>query len=194
MKFFFSLIILLSSVGLDGCMQHPSLAEQQRPQHWGSVISQPHNLYQISHDIYRSEQPSNELIPTLKTYQITTVINLRARNEDASVLKDQAFNLIHIPINTWAIDREDLLAVMRSIQTAKKQNHKVLIHCYHGSDRTGTSIAMYRIIFENWSIEDAVNEMKQGGYGFHVIWKNIDYLFTPENVKWIRQQMMNSSS
>jgi hypothetical protein len=31
--------------------------------------------------------------------------------------------------------------------------------------------------------------MKQGGYGSHVIWKNIDHLFTPENVQWIQQQL-----
>ncbi|OJU56931.1 MAG: protein tyrosine phosphatase, partial [Acinetobacter sp. 39-4] len=138
--------------------------------------------------------PSNELIPILKHYNIDTVINLRARNEDAKVLKDQPFNLVHIPIYTWAINRQDLLQTMQAIQTAKQNNQKVLIHCYHGSDRTGANIAMYRIIFENWPIEDAVKEMKQGGYGFHVIWKNIDHLFTPDNVKWIQQQLLNPSS
>jgi hypothetical protein len=35
---------------------------------------------------------------------------------------------------------------------------------------------MYRIIFQHWSIEEAKREMKQGGYGFHPIWKNMtDY-------------------
>ena len=82
---------------------------------------------------------------------------------------------------------------MQTIQTAKQHNQKVLVHCYHGSDRTGATIAMYRIIFENWSIEDAAKEMKQGGYGFHIIWKNIDQLFSPENVKWIQQQLLNPS-
>ncbi|MEW7963686.1 protein tyrosine phosphatase, partial [Acinetobacter baumannii] len=42
-------------------------------------------------------------------------------------------------------------------------------------------------------IDDAVKEMKQGGYGYHIIWKNIDRLFTPENVKWIQQQLSNPS-
>ena len=42
-------------------------------------------------------------------------------------------------------------------------------------------------------LETAVKEMKQGGYGFHIIWKNIDQLFTPENVKWIQQQLLNPS-
>ena len=186
-------VIFISSLSLDGCMKHASLEQHQRPQHWGSLISDTHNFYQISQNVFRSEQPSNELIPLLKKYQIGTVINLRARNEDAKVLRDQPFNLVHIPINTWSIDRNDLLEAMQTIQTAKQHNQKVLVHCYHGSDRTGATIAMYRIIFENWSIEDAVKEMKQGGYGFHIIWKNIDQLFSPENVKWIQQQLLNPS-
>ncbi|MEG2266064.1 MAG: protein tyrosine phosphatase, partial [Acinetobacter sp.] len=33
-----------------------------------------------------------------------------------------------------------------------------------------------------------------GGYGFHAIWRNIDNLFTPENVKWIREQLTNPST
>jgi len=187
-------LTLISTLSMGGCMKHPSLDDEQRPKNWGTLISNTHNFYQISNDVFRSDQPSNELIPSLKQYNIDTVINLRARNEDAKVLKDQPFNLVHIPIYTWAINREDLLQAMRAIQTAKQHNQKVLIHCYHGSDRTGATIAMYRIIFENWSIEDAVKEMKQGGYGFHVIWKNIDHLLSPENVKWIQQQLSNPSS
>ncbi|WP_026040136.1 MULTISPECIES: dual specificity protein phosphatase family protein [unclassified Acinetobacter] len=187
-------LTLISILSLGGCMKHPSLDGEQRPKNWGTLISPTHNFYQISNDVFRSDQPSNELIPILKKYKIETVINLRSRNEDAKVLKDQPFNLVHIPIYTWAINREDLLEAMRAIQTAKQNNQKVLVHCYHGSDRTGATIAMYRIIFENWSIDEAVKEMKQGGYGFHVIWKNIDPLFSPENVKWIQQQLSNPSS
>lgn len=184
-------VVLLSTLNVSGCMQHSSLEKDQRPQNWGTLISNTHNFYQISSDVFRSEQPSIDLIPSLEAHQINTIINLRARNEDAKVLKDQPFNLVHIPINTWAINRKDLLEAMRVIQTAKQQKQKILVHCYHGSDRTGATIAMYRIIFEHWAIEDAVKEMKQGGYGYHIIWKNIDHLFTPENVKWIQQQLSN---
>ena len=45
----------------------------------------------------------------------------------------------------------------------------------------------------NWKVEDALNEMKHGGYGFHPIWINIEKLFTPENIKWIREQLANPS-
>ncbi len=162
MKKLLASTVLISTLSITGCMTHPSLDQEQRPKHWGTVLANTHNFYQISPDVFRSEQPSAELIPLLKQYQIGTVINLRTRNEDAKVLQQQSLNLVHIPIQTWAINREDLLQAMRAIHTAKQQNQKVLVHCYHGSDRTGATIAMYRIIFENWSIEDATKEMKQG--------------------------------
>ena len=92
-------VVLLSTPNVSGCMQHSSLEKDQRPQNWGTLISNTHNFYQISSDVFRSEQPSIDLIPSLEAYQINTIINLRARNEDAKVLKDQPFNLVHIPIS-----------------------------------------------------------------------------------------------
>ena len=188
-----SAIILIVSLQLTACMTTQALPDHERPQNWGSVINKQHNLYQISPMLYRSEQPNSVFIPELKKNNIDVVINLRSRNKDKMLLAEQNFKLFHIPINTWAMDRNDLLDVMKAIQTAKQQDQKVLIHCYHGSDRTGASVAMYRIIYENWTIDDALNEMKHGGYGFHPIWGNIEKLFTPENIKWIREQLTNPS-
>ncbi|WP_151980362.1 dual specificity protein phosphatase family protein [Acinetobacter guerrae] len=190
--FLFSFTVCIT-LNLSGCITHPALPLEQRPIQWGSLIKLEHNFYKISNDVYRSEQPSQALIPELRQQQIQTIINLRSRNDDINVLNQKEFNLIHVPIHTWAINRADLLQVMQHIQVSKQNKQKILLHCYHGSDRTGASIAMYRIIFENWSIETAVQEMKYGSYGYHPIWINIEKIFTPENIKWIREQLTNPS-
>ena len=185
--------IFISCLSLTGCIKTAPLDAQERPHHWGVELRSSHNFYQISSILYRSEQPDHVLLDDLQKHQISKVINLRGRDKNQDILGNSGFNLIHIPIHTWAIDREDLLKVMQQIQLAKDKNEKVVIHCYHGSDRTGASIAMYRIIFQNWSIQDALREMKHGGYGYHVIWQNIPKIFTPENIKWIREQLSNPS-
>lgn len=191
------MILLSVSFIFTGCMTSNPLPLNERPQHWGKVVHQQHNFYQISPTLFRSEQPDADLAPVLREQQIDVIINLRSRHHDPERLKNaidmQKIKFVHIPIHTWQIDREDLLAVMKTIKEAEQQQQKVLIHCYHGSDRTGASVAMYRIIFQHWSIEEAKREMKQGGYGFHPIWKNIDRLFSPENIKWIQQQLLNPS-
>ena len=185
--------ILTLSFMVSGCITTPSLPKEQRPTHWAKELNRAENFYQISADVFRSEQPDVNLVPQLKQNRIDVVINLRSRDLDSTQLKDQNLKLIHIPINTWSINREDLLQVMFEIQQAKAFEQKILIHCYHGSDRTGASIAMYRIIFEGWSTQDALDEMKYGGYGFHPIWINIEKIFTPENIRWIREQLSNPS-
>ena len=185
--------VLMSSSSLMGCITSPALSSEQRPPHWGTILNQKDNFHQISEQVFRSEQPTAELIPQLKAHDIDVVINLRSRNKNLAVLPSTDFKLVHVPIHTWAMSREDLLQVMQQIQQAKVLNQKVLIHCYHGSDRTGASVAMYRIIFEKWKIEDALNEMKHGGYGFHPVWIHIEKIFSPENVKWIQQQLSNPS-
>ncbi|AYO55461.1 dual specificity protein phosphatase family protein [Acinetobacter wuhouensis] len=182
-------IILSASVQLTACITTSALPDHERPQQWGTLVNQQHNFYRISDTVFRSEQPNAEIIPELRKHDIDVVINLRSRDKDKTVLSQQNFQLVHVPIHTWALDRDDLLTVMKTIQTAKSKNQKVLIHCYHGSDRTGASVAMYRIIFENWSTQDALNEMKHGGYGFHPIWINIEKQFSTENIQWIRQQL-----
>ena len=33
--------------------------------------------------------------------------------------------------------------------------------------------AIYRIAVQGWTKEEAIQEMEEGGYGFHEVWKNL---------------------
>ena len=55
----------------------------------------------------------------------------------------------------WA----DFLDVLRD-----PANLPVLVHCYRGVHRTGSYVAVYRIEFEGWSVEKALEEMVDLGY------------------------------
>ncbi|CAB1217191.1 dual specificity protein phosphatase family protein [Acinetobacter bouvetii] len=193
MKKYIGIICISAACFVTGCMKSSALPKDERPSTWSQTIDKKNNFYQVSEWVYRSEQPHSDLLPELKKNHINIVINLRSSDSDPELFHDTSFQLIHIPINTWAMNRNDLLKVMHVLQDAQMRHKKVLIHCYHGSDRTGASIAMYRIIFQHWSIADALNEMKHGGYGFHPVWINIEQLFSPKNVRWIQQQLLNPS-
>ena len=41
------------------------------------------------------------------------------------------------------------------------------------SDVTGLMSAMYRVLEQGWSVEDALAELTEGGYGYHSVWTNI---------------------
>ncbi|MDU5863608.1 MAG: protein tyrosine phosphatase, partial [Acinetobacter sp.] len=90
-----SLIAFVLCLNLQGCMQHESIAHEHRPKDWGTLVSQTHNFYQVSNDVFRSEQPNAAMIPELKHHQIGTIINLRAKDSDELVFKNENFNLVH---------------------------------------------------------------------------------------------------
>lgn len=144
------LVMLSLCISVSGCMTTPALPETERPQHWGQSIQPAHNFYQISETVFRSEQPDQDLVQSLKAQEIDVIINLRSRNQDLKKLSNQGFKLVHIPIHTWAIDREDLLKVMQQIQHAEQNQQKVLLHCYHGSDRTDASLGMKSAWVIDW--------------------------------------------
>lgn len=40
-------------------------------------------------------------------------------------------------------------------------------------------VALYRMVYQNWEREEALNEMLNGGYGYHSMWKDIvDFIKT----------------
>ena len=48
---------------------------------------------------------------------------------------------------------------------------------------------MYRIIYQNWTIEDARQEMKNGGFGYHSVWKNLDNLLSQDGVNKVKAEL-----
>jgi len=49
--------------------------------------------------------------------------------------------------------------------------------------------AMYRIVEQNWSKDEAIKEMVDGGYGFHPTWANIIKYIRNVDVKKIRIEL-----
>ena len=94
-------------------------------------------------------------------------LNLRQFHDDEDELSDTPIKTYHIPINTSEMSYEQLV---KSVSYLLKRDGKTLVHCLHGSDRTGTVIARYRIGVEGWSKKKAIDEFVNGGFGFHSFW------------------------
>ena len=138
-------------------------ASASRPAQWAQPVATPYNLYQMSPTLYRSALPDSAAQPLLEKLHITTVINFLPE-ADSSWLKTPGVTQVQLPYRTNHVDDADVLAALRAIQTAQAKG-PVLMHCKHGSDRTGLMSAMYRVVIEDWSKEDALKEMTQGGFG-----------------------------
>lgn len=190
-------LALICMMSLNGCISTSAIEQSQRPTQWATSVNPQNNLYKITATLYRSDQPFKADAQQLNDLNIKTIVNLRTRNQDAVEFINSNTQLIHIPIQTWAITDQNIADALWHIKQGQDKGG-VLVHCYHGSDRTGLTIAMYRIIYQNWPIEDAKQEMKHGGYGFHPIWQNISAFFQPERVEkiksLIKQKELNQPS
>ena len=102
---------------------------------------------------------------------------------------NNAITLYEIPLDTGSITEDDLYKILTVIRDAPKP---LLIHCWHGSDRTGCSVAAYRIVFENWSVEDAISELMKPEYGHHKnIYTNIPELLRKADWKKIKMTILD---
>jgi len=144
-----------------------------RPAHWAEPISLEGvpNLHRITPTLYRSEQPSALGMKNLEKLGIRSVINLRYFNNDKKEAKGTSLRTERVKILTWNVDDRHVIDVMRMIRDPA--NGPYLIHCQHGADRTGLMSAMYRMLEQGWTAEEAVAELKHGGYGYHSMWTNI---------------------
>ena len=135
---------------------------------WAKPVEQSVNLFQVTPTLFRSEQLTAKDEALLQQNNIKTIINLRFfdRNDDQEELSNLPLNLVNHPLKSWRIKPKEIAAVLYDIEQAQKKGG-VLVHCYHGADRTGLIIGMYRIVNQGWSIEEAKREMVEGPYGFH---------------------------
>ncbi len=163
------------------------VGESGRPGNWAVPIELQGvgNLHKVNENLYRSEQPTGEGMKNLKEkIGIKTVINLRAFHSDADEVRGTGLLNEELSVKTWHIENEDVVRVLKLIRN--KENGPFLIHCQHGADRTGLMSAMYRIVEQGWTKEEAIKEMVDGGYGFHPIWSNIIKYIRNVDIKKIK--------
>jgi len=129
------------------------------------------NFHKVSEDLYRGAQPTAEGMQELKKLGIKTVINLRAFHSDRDEIGETELDYEHIPIPAWRLKEEHVIQFLKLV--IDKSRTPVFVHCMHGADRTGVMSAIYRIVIEDWTKEEAIKEMTEGGFGFHKIWKNL---------------------
>lgn len=171
----------------------PAIAEDaQRPSTWavpvaGDVVK---NFYRLDDKVYRSAQPDDEDMVALETFGIREVLNLRYFHTDDSEARSTGLKLHRVPMNASEIKDEDVIAALKYIRDAKGP---IVIHCWHGSDRTGTIAAMYRIVFQGWSKEAAIEELEKGDYGYHAtVYPNIPEYIRGADVPMIRKRLKRS--
>lgn len=168
----------------------PNWADEpvQKPSTWAAAVVNPElkNFYKVDEHLYRSAQPNPAGMKQLEKLGIVNVLNLRQFHTDTKEAEGTRLHLHHVSMNAALIKDEDIVAALNIISAAKGP---VLVHCWHGSDRTGAVVAMYRILFQGWSKADAIAEMVEGGFGHHAIYSNIAKYIKEVDVEAMRRKL-----
>jgi protein tyrosine phosphatase (PTP) superfamily phosphohydrolase (DUF442 family) len=137
-----------------------------RPVEWAQPVlgTKLDNFFRVDTNLFRSEQPGKSDIPALKAMDVKTVLSLRHYHKDSKEFEKAGIRMLHYKMDAGSVSVSNLVAVLKMIQEAPKP---VLVHCLHGSDRTGFIVAGYRMVMMGWSPQQAVEELRSGGYGYH---------------------------
>ena len=175
-------VLLLTLIG---CASTPTA---NRPETWAQPVKLEGvpNLYWVANELYRGDQPSPQGMQNLKELGLKTIINLRSFHSDRDEIGDTGLAYEHITMKAWHPEEKEAVRFLKIV--TDPQRTPVLVHCQHGSDRTGAMIAIYRIAVQGWSKAEAIREMTEGGFGFHYIWSNLPRWIENLDIDRIKRQ------
>ena len=193
-------LVALATAGLvAGCAGQSGTttlgAARQRNPRWAVPLQGPGlaNFNKVSEDLYRGAQPKPEGIRELKRLGVKTIVNLRLLHSDRDEIKKAGLDIKkgdigyeRIKMEAWDADEDEVVRFLKVI--ADPARRPVFVHCKHGADRTGTMCAVYRVVFQGWSKEDAVDEMRNGGYGYHSIWRGLPKFVMRMDVERLKRE------
>lgn len=144
-----------------------------RPANWAQpiVVADVKNCFQVTTNLYRGAQPSAEGFKNLKAMGVKTVVNLRAWHSDKDEVAGIGLKSVRFGMEPWRGDEEDVIRFLKVVTDTN--NLPAFVHCQRGADRTGMMCAMYRITVCGWTKEQAINEMKNGGFNFSPVWHEL---------------------
>ncbi len=95
------------------------------------------------------------------------------------------FKYVHIRMEAWDAEEDELARFLKVV--ADPANQPVFVHCKYGADRTGTAVATYRIVCQGWTKEEAIAEMRSGGFNFHEVWKGLPKFLRDMDARKLRK-------
>ena len=126
-----------------------------------------YNFRQVTPNVYRSGLVSKESVPYLKELGIKTVITfdnkLKRVETERAFYEGTGIEFISIPWSGFSDPDDETIQKIHSIMNDPAKQ-PVLVHCKHGQERTGVTIATWRIAEQNWNADQAYQEMKACGF------------------------------
>lgn len=126
-----------------------------------------HNFRHVAGGIYRGARPSPEGLMALKQNNFKTVLSFRWRKgpigAERRIATELGLTYINIPLNYWSLPNQGEIDRFLMLMD-DESHHPIFVHCFHGADRTGLLIAIYRLVRCGWTFQQAYQEMLECGF------------------------------
>ncbi len=125
------------------------------------------NLHRVTDWLFRGGQPNEAGLQQLYDAGIRTVISFRWRQQvtdwEREACERIGLKFFAMPLNYTVVPKAHHIERFFNMLD-NEELRPIFVHCFHGSDRTGLMVGIYRITKEGWTVKDAYKEMKACGF------------------------------
>jgi protein tyrosine/serine phosphatase len=124
------------------------------------------NFHEVHPYLFRSGAPNEVGLQEAKDKGVNTVIDLRNPGEIKKKGDEQLWaerlgiKYVSMPMGPHAPSKGNVDRFLKLVDEAKQNNKAVLVHCAHGSDRTGCLIGIWRVDRDGWDYDKTYDEMR----------------------------------
>ena len=126
-----------------------------------SVTALDH-FFKVDDGLYRGAQPTDEGFRQLKAMGVKTIVSLRAQSSGESRPERELVESLGMGWHSFRMrmywrpsDSQARAFLALALDPA---NQPVFVHCQRGEDRTGSLVALYRIVKQGWQPQEAYHE------------------------------------
>jgi protein tyrosine/serine phosphatase len=142
------------------------------------------NVDKVSKGVFRGGRPTTEGLMFLASKGVKTIVNLQGGDygipgitwfepgehpdsiaEEKALAEKLGIKFVNLPMYTFGrVNAQQESMINKAIEImADAETHPVYVHCEHGVDRTGLVVALYRVIVEKRSIDEAYLDWQAHG-------------------------------
>ena len=166
-QFLLDLAVKAPDKGVNHILVHENVTHQNgdsKECNLATTIAAPaiSNFDIVSEGLWRGAAPSNQALQKLADSGVKTIVDLRmagqGAQEEASRAKKLGIKYVHIPLGFMG---PSLFKVGQFLNIVNNPaNQPVFVHCRYGADSTGALVAVFRVIHDHWSFNQAYTEMR----------------------------------
>jgi len=124
------------------------------------------NFGHVNDNYYRGAQPAGRDYADLAALGVKTVVDLTEDGDvnEPRIVQSRGMKFYRIPMTTHSQPAPHAVAQFLKLVN-DPANQPVYVHCQGGRHRTGIMTAVYRMVEDGWTADQAYGEMQRYGFG-----------------------------